>query len=276
MDQVRGDQGLGREFPEAGIDFEHANAARLYDYFLGGAHHFAVDRELGDRVAAAYPDIRVVARAQRGFVARAVRWCVDEGVRQFLDLGSGIPTAGHVHEIARAVAPETRVAYVDFEPVAVAHSRALLADVEGVSITAADVRDPDSVLTAPTVTEVLDLARPVAVLAVGLLHFFSDADDPAAILAGYRAALAPGSHLVICHTSDDQDDPALAERVATATAVYADSATPGHLRDRAQIRALLDGLALVEPGLVDINQWHADDAAAVPPLGSYAAVARIP
>jgi SAM-dependent methyltransferase len=248
----------------------------MYDYQLGGGHNFAVDRELVDRVVAAYPDVPLVARAQRAFVARAVRFCVQQGIRQFLDLGSGIPTAGHVHEVARSLAPGTRVAYVDFEPVAVAHSRELLAGTDGVSITAADVRDPASVLAAAPVTEVLDLTRPVAILAVGLLHFFSDADDPAAILAAYRGAAAPGSYLAICHTSDDQDDPELGRKVAEAVAVYRDSATPGHLRDRAQIRGLLGGLPLVEPGLVDLDRWRPESEGPHRDLGSYAAVARIP
>lgn len=259
---------------EAGIDFERANAARMYDYFLGGAHNFAVDREFGDRVIAEMP-VREWARGNRAFLARVVRFCVEQGVRQFLDLGSGIPTVSHVHDVAREIAPETRVAYVDFEPVAVAHSEELLAHVDGVSITRADAREPASVLAASTVTEVLDFSDPVAVLAVALMHFVSDDDDPEAMIAGYRRALVPGSYLAVTHGSADYDDPALREQIFGALEVYRGSATPAVLRDRSAIRSLVAGLELVEPGLVDINHWRNTETD-VPPLGHYAAVARIP
>lgn len=265
---------MEREFLGAGVDFENANAARIYDYFLGGAHNFAVDRALAQRVAEASPHAGLWARGNRNLLMRVVRHCVDHGIRQFLDLGSGIPTMDHVHTTARALAPETRVAYVDFEPVAVAHSQELLADVEGVTVTRADVRDPTAVLTAPTVTEVLDFNAPVAVLAVALVHFISDTDDPERVLAGYRAALVPGSYLAITHTSADYDDPELTRRIERGAEVYRDSATPIHLRDRPRIHELLRGGELVEPGLVDISQWPQPDPASEP-LGSYAALTRI-
>ncbi len=263
-----------KDFLEAGVDFENANAARIYDYFLGGAHNLAVDRALAARVAEASPHAGVWARGNRNLLMRVVRYCVEHGVRQFLDLGSGIPTMDHVHTTARTLAPETRVAYVDFEPVAVAHSQELLADVEGVTVTRADIRDPAAVLSAPTVTEVLDFNAPVAVLAVALVHFVSEADDPERVLAGYRDALVPGSYLAITHTSADYDDPELARRVETAAAVYRDSATPIYLRDRPRIHELLRGGELVDPGLVDISQWPRPDPASEP-LGSYAALTRI-
>jgi hypothetical protein len=260
---------------EAGIDFDRANAARMYDYYLGGAHNFAVDRALGDQVIEKMPQVRDWARANREFLARLVRYCVGQGIRQFLDLGSGIPTVCHVHETARALAPETRVAYVDFEPVAVAHSQELLADVDGVTMTRADARDPATVLSAPTVTEVLDFGQPVAVLAIALLHFVPDGDDPAGIVAAYREHLVPGSYLALSHVSDDYDDPELITRVRGLVEVYRNSATPAHLRDRPAIRGLFGGLELVEPGLVDINHWR-QETPGLPQLSNYAGLARVP
>lgn len=262
------------EFLAAGVDFENANAARVYDYFLGGAHNFAVDRALAERVAVASPHAGLWARGNRNLLMRIVRYCVERGIRQFLDLGSGIPTVNHVHTTARALAPEARVAYVDFEPVAVAHSQRLLADVEGVSITRADVRDPRAVLSAPTVTGILDFTEPIAVLAVAIVHFISDEHDPARILADYRDALVPGSYLAITHTSADYDDPELAERVRRGAEVYRDSATPIHLRDRPRILELLAGADLVDPGLVDLSQWPRPDPS-TPALGSYAALTHL-
>lgn len=269
------DVGAGAGFLEAGIDFEYANAARMYDYFLGGAHNFAVDRELGDRVAAVNPGVAAWARGNRAFLTRVVRHCVQQGVRQFLDLGSGIPTAGHIHETARELAPETRVAYVDFEPVAVAHSQELLADVPGVSITRADIRDPHSVMSAPTVTEIIDFTAPVAVLMVATAHFIADRDDPQRVLAEYRDALVPGSYLALTHGSTDYDDPALVEQFTQAVAVYRDSATPVQLRGRDDIRGLFGDLELIEPGLVDIAHWAGttdSEDETVPPLGTYGAL----
>ena len=266
--------GAGAGFLAAGVDFDYANAARMYDYYLGGAHNFAVDRELGDRVAAVNPGVVAWARGNRAFLTRVVRYCVQRGVRQFLDLGSGIPTVGHIHETARELAPDTRVAYVDFEPVAVAHSQELLADVPGVSITRADIRDPHSVITAPMVTDVIDFTAPVAVLMVAVAHFIADRDDPQRVLADYRDALAPGSYLALTHGSTDYDDPALVEQFTQAVAVYRDSATPVQLRGRDDIRDLFGDLELVEPGLVDIAHW-ADttaDGENASPLGTYGAL----
>jgi hypothetical protein len=260
---------------EAGIDFDHPNAARMYDYFLGGAHNFAVDRELGDRVVAANPDVIAWARGNRAFLTHVVRYCADHGVAQFLDLGSGIPTVNPVHEVARAVVPDARVAYVDFEPVAVAHSRELLADVTGVSVTRADIRDPASVLSAPTVLEVIDFEQPVAVLVVAVAHFLSDQDDPRGILAAYRAALAPGSYLALTHGSTDYDDPVLVEQFRRAVEVYADSATPVQLRSRQAILELFGDLTVVPPGLVDISRWlDSDEPGSTPTatLGTYGAI----
>src|SRR5689334_8693366 len=184
-----------------GADFERPNVARMYDYFLGGSHNFAVDRKAAAAVLAAVPGIRALARQNRNFLRRAVQYLAHQGVRQFLDLGSGIPTVGNVHEIAQRDAPGSRVVYVDIEPVAVSHSRTLLEDNPDTAVAQLDLRRPDQVLDSPEVRDLLDLTRPVAVLAVAVLHFLPDSDDPAGVLARYRDAVAPGSRLVVSHAS---------------------------------------------------------------------------
>jgi SAM-dependent methyltransferase len=254
------------EYREAGIDFDRPNAARMYDYLLGGAHNFAVDRELAERAIAGHPTLRYLAQANRGYLRRVVEWCLEEGIDQFLDLGSGVPTVGNVHEIAQASVPGARVAYVDFEPVAVAHAAEIIGaldtatDTETVTVTRADLRLPDTVLTAPGVAELLDFTRPVAVLAIAVLHFVDD--DLAGILAAYRDVLAPGSVIALSHSTDDSDDPAVAASVRAVAEAYRGSATPLILRDRAAIAAILGGLDVVAPGTVDIVDWpHPDPAA---------------
>jgi hypothetical protein len=257
---------------EVGIDFDRANAARIYDYFLGGAHNFASDRDQAARIVAANPDMPRVCRVNRDYLGRVVRWCVEAGIDQFLDLGSGVPTVGNVHEIALRLCPEARVAYVDFEPVAVQHARDITATLDGVTVTQADLRQPEEVLQAPTVAGLLDFSRPVAILAIAVLHFVDD--DVPAIFGRYREALAPGSVLAINHGSSDQDDPELAEAVRNIERGYRGSATPVVLRDRTQIRALLTGFELVPPGLVDPVHWPVPDPGS-PPIGAYAGIGRL-
>jgi O-methyltransferase involved in polyketide biosynthesis len=255
-------------------DLERANVSRMYDYFLGGSHNFAVDRELAQQVIAASPEMVPAIRELRSFMRRAVMLCLDRGIDQFLDLGSGIPTVGNVHEVARRQVPDARVAYVDHEAVAVHHSREILRGLDGVSITQADLRDADVVLSAPTVTGVLDLDRPIAVLMLGLLHFLPQ--DPATIVAPYRAVMAPGSALAINHTSADWDDPALAATMRARVEVYRHSAQPATLRGRDEIAALFAGMELAEPGLVDIARWRPDASSPGQPAGLYGAVGFLP
>ncbi|RZT86775.1 O-methyltransferase involved in polyketide biosynthesis [Pseudonocardia sediminis] len=254
-------------------DLERANAARMYDYLLGGAHNFAVDREAAEHALARRADLGEVARANRRFLGRVVRRCLDEGIGQFLDLGSGVPTVGNVHEIAHAGAPDARVAYVDIEPVAVAAGRSLVAGSDLVTVTHGDLRDPAAVLGAPTVAQHLDLTRPVAVLAVAVLHFVPG--DLTALLAGYRDALVPGSVLALSHGSDDVDDPELAARVRAGVEAYRGTASEAHLRTRAEIVDALGGAdALLPPGLVDLEDWP-DAQDTRPATGMVGAVARI-
>lgn len=234
------------------VDLDKPNAARMYDYYLGGSANFARDREAAEQALAITPEIGRFARANRSFLGRAVSFLCDRGVDQFLDLGSGIPTVGNVHEIALRHNPDARVAYVDREPVAVAHARRLLGETANVTVTQADVRDPETVLTAPGVTELLDLDRPVAVLAVAILHFVPDSDDPAGIVARYRETCAPGSYLVFSHASPIT----MTEQEAQGGEhVYRATTTPLLTRTYEEIIDLMSGYSLLEPGLVPINHW---------------------
>ncbi|WP_197519696.1 SAM-dependent methyltransferase [Pseudonocardia sp. HH130630-07] len=256
------------ELPE--VDVDRPNAARIYDYMLGGSHNFASDRAAGDAMLARFPDAAKAGHANREFLHRAVEHCCSLGITQFLDLGSGIPTRGGVHEFVERRAPGARVVYVDIEPVAVACCRALVEGNPRVRVALADLRDPAAVLSAPEVRDVLDLGAPVAVLAVASLHYVAPADDLSAVVAAYRAALAPGSALVISHGSDDLDDEVAAGHMRDLAAVMATSATPAYLRDRAELRAALAGFRLVDPGLVDIRRWR--DRSDLPDAAVYGAL----
>ena len=253
------------------VDPTVPNAARMYDYFLGGSHNFAADRAAVERIKAVMPFAAEVAHANRYFLGRAVRFCVQEGIDQFLDLGSGIPTVGNVHEVARVVDPAARVAYVDNEPVTVASAAALLDGDPLATITAADLREPDAVFAAPGVRDLLDLSRPVALLTVSVLQFVPDDAEAAAIVERYRGRLVAGSVHVLSHVTGDHDRTEL----TAAEDVYRSTANPGRLRSREQVTALLDGLELVEPGIVDVTEWRPDDAAGAQHRGMWAAVGRI-
>jgi SAM-dependent methyltransferase len=253
------------------------NAARVYDYLLGGDANFAVDRAFGRRLEQVSPHAATIARSGRGFLRRAVRYLTGAGIDQFLDLGSGLPTAGNVHEIARRGRPDARVVYVDNEPVAVHYSGTLLPDRERVGIIQADLRDPDLVLGHPETRRLLDLRRPVAVLMSAVLHFVPDSDRPAALVARYLDATVPGSYLLVSHLGFEERLPAEA---VPATGRYRQTATPVHPRHRWDIAALFDGMELVPPGLVLTPHWRPDsepDADDLPErIGVYAAVARKP
>ncbi|HJP79088.1 MAG TPA: SAM-dependent methyltransferase [Pseudonocardiaceae bacterium] len=237
------------------VDVDRPNAARMYDYFLDGNTNLAVDRAAAEEALKVSPWARTYARANRAFLGRAVRYLTRQGIDQFLDLGSGIPTVGNVHEVAHQQNPAARVAYVDIEPVAVAHARRLLADFDNVSITQADIRDPATVLAEPGIAELLDFTRPVAILAVAILPFVIDDEEAAEVVAGYREACAPGSHLAISHISPlNVSD----EQLAHAYEVMARTPTPVKWRTEAEILPLLAGYTLVEPGLVWTPKWRPD------------------
>ncbi|ABP55714.1 SAM-dependent methyltransferase [Salinispora tropica] len=235
------------------IDIERPSVARMYDYYLGGSHNFAVDRAAAQAMVAAVPEAPLMAQANRAFLRRAVHFLADAGVRQFLDIGSGIPTVGNVHEIARQVAPDSRVVYVDTDPVAVAHSQEILADNDQATVVQEDLRRPDRILSHPELRRLLDLNQPIAVLIVAVLHFIPDHDRPAELLRTLRDALAPGSWLVLSQASDEgrQDT----ER-SDAEAVYRRTGSPLWFRSRSELATLFDGFELVEPGVVWVPQWH--------------------
>ena len=245
----------------------------MYDYYLGGAHNFAVDRDLADQVIAGDPGVVASARELRRFLHRTVEnVLLEHGIEQFLDLGSGIPTMRPLHEIAHQHAPHARVAYVDNEPVAVAHSHRVVDHLDTVTITDADLRDPRAVLAAPTVAGLLDFSRPVAVLLLAVLHFVGDADLES-VVAGYREVLAPGSALIIAHGSADYpDDAELAEIMHTRVAPYRHTPHPVTLRDRVTLARLFTGLDLVDPGLVDITAWRPEPLTGTKAVGAYGAV----
>ncbi|MER5390414.1 SAM-dependent methyltransferase [Saccharopolyspora sp. NPDC002686] len=238
----------------AGVDRTKPNPARMYDYYLGGVHNFEADREAAEEVLTMLPETRTFARENRAFLQRVVRYLVDEvGIDQFLDLGSGIPTVGNVHEIAQQAHPDARVVYVDHEPVAVAQSQRMLAGNDRAAIIRGDLRHPDLVLQHPDVARLLDLSRPVAVLMVSVFPFISDADDPKGIIAAYRQACAPGSYLALSHSLTPEYWPG---EVSQAIELYQSSTHPLHLRDPEQVEALFDGYELVDPGVVFTSAWR--------------------
>jgi hypothetical protein len=263
------------EWVPAGIDEERPSSARVYDYYLGGAHNFAVDRQLAERMIAAYPEVPYTARENRAFLRRSVEFLVDAGVRQFLDIGSGIPTVGHVHEIAQTKAPESRVVFVDVDPVAVEHSRLILAGNDRTAVVEQDVRRPEQILDAPQVRDLFDLDQPVAVLMVALFHFISDADDPAGLVSRLATRLASGSYVAISHLTGDALD-----ETAGGLEIYRRGGIDITMRSRPQFEALFGGLELVDPGVVWVPQWHPDwpaDVGDAPETSSfYAGVARKP
>lgn len=245
-----------------GTDTTTASSARVYDWWLGGDHNFLADRDAARAMIAVHPATRACARQNRAFLGRAVRYlAADAGIRQFLDIGSGIPTARNVHQVAQETAPGARVVYVDNDEVAVGHSRLLLKDNPDAAVVRADLRDPAAILDAPETRRLIDFTRPVGLLLAAVLHFVSDSDDPPRILATLRGALAPGSYLVISHGCRDVRP----QISAVAENVYGSrvNAQPA-LRTREEIARFFDGFTLVDPGLVWVADWRPDDPGDVP------------
>ena len=245
-----------------GIDKTKANIARVYDWWLGGDHNFQSDIDAARTSVALDQNMRGTARANRAFLGRAVRFLAGEaGIRQFLDIGSGIPTQDNVHQVAQAAAPGSRVVYVDNDDVAVAHSRLILEEDQDATVIQADLRQPEKILADPSVQLLLDFSRPVGLLLVAVLHFLPGDDEVRNILATLRGALAPGSYLVISHTCRDAD-PVLAQQHEKVYNSRVD--TTFRMRTREQIARLFDGFTLVEPGLVWVPQWRPQSPADVP------------
>ncbi|MEV2265395.1 SAM-dependent methyltransferase [Nonomuraea africana] len=235
------------------------SVARMYDYYLGGKDNFRSDREAAEKVLAVVPETRQAARENRAFMQRAVRHVAGQGIRQFLDIGTGLPTQGNVHEVA---GPGARVVYVDNDPIVLAHGRAILAGAEGVDVTQGDLRLPEAILDSPEARKLLDFDQPIAILVVAVLHFIQDGEDPERILGRLKERMAPGSYLVLSHACPNR--PTESEDIAS---VY-DLATAGiRLRTRAEIAPLFDGLELVEPGLVNVAEWRPEVAELAPLRG---------
>ena len=236
------------------IDATRPNVARIYDYLLGGKNNFAADRAAARRLMQAIPDVAAIARDNRSFLGRVVRYlAIEGGIRQFLDLGSGLPTQANVHELAQGVAPGARVVYIDNDPVVTSHGRALLASGDHVGMVSGDLRDPASILRHPDVLSLLNLAQPLGVLCTSILHFVAEEPGPYKIIAEYRDHLAPGSYLAITHGTLE-DDPA--GEGAAAERVYRQASSQLHLRPLPDVLRFYEGFELIEPGLTWISEWR--------------------
>jgi SAM-dependent methyltransferase len=243
------------------VDTKRANVARVYDYLLGGSHNFLPDQDLARALIAVEPNIRAIARANRAFLGRAIRFLAAAGIRQFLDIGSGIPTEGNAHEVAQRAAPGAHVVYADIDPVAVAHSQAILAGNASAAIIEADLREPQKILTHDAVGPLIDFGQPAGLLLVSVLPFIADAEDPWRIVATLRDALAPGSYLVLCHPTGESK-PGVAQ--AFEKVYNRGVTTSAHARSRADVSRFFDGFDLVDPGLVFMPQWRPGSPADVP------------
>jgi hypothetical protein len=257
------------------LDLDAPSPARVYDYFLGGSHNFAVDREMAQRLVAVKPDVAETMRANRAFLRRAVQHLVEVGVRQFLDLGSGVPTVGNVHEIAQRAAPDARVVYVDVDPIAVAHSTAMLAENPLAGIIRADLRDTETVLGHPVVGKLIDFAEPVGLLVVGVLHQLPG-DEPLGAIRRYREVLTPGSYLALTQVTQDgrrTDSTELLKE--TFDGGYAKGADVMTMRTRPEVLAFFEEFELIDPGLVFVAEWRPEVEVPDPErLSTYAAVGR--
>ncbi len=269
------------EMPElpTEIDTSRPHPARMYDYFLGGKNNFAADRETADKVIAAMPGVRTGPRENRAFLGRAVRYLAAEaGIRQFLDIGTGLPATNSVHEVAQAIDPSCRVVYVDNDPLVLAHARALLTSTpEGrTEYIHADLRSPGSILSSPVVRETLDFTQPIALMLVAVLHFIPDEDNPAAIIAALLDALPPGSYLTASHIT--------AEHMPAGTAegqkAYRSAGVPIQPRDSDVFASLaFCGLSLVPPGVMLVSEWRPTGSGPRPQaaeVNAYGGVARKP
>lgn len=251
-----------------GVDTEQPNLARMYDYYLGGSYNFAVDRDRAEQVCGVLPCMNMLARSNRGFLRRAVRFMAGVGVSQFIDIGAGIPTAENTHDVAQAGNPDARVVYVDNEPVAVTHGKRILRDTPGTVMIQADVREPAAVLGHPEVAALIDFSQPVGVLLCGVLVFIpddADAAGTAALMGAYRSALVSGSYIAVSHLTHDEADEETREQVDTMVGVYRGGGEHLYVRDQETLARWFDGLELVPPGVTLMDEWHPDQHRSVDP-----------
>jgi hypothetical protein len=238
-----------------GVDAGRANVARIYDALLGGEHNFTVDQDIARTLTSIAPGMRAAAKAHRAFLERMVRFLADAGIRQFIDIGSGVPTERNVHEVAREVAPECRVVYVDTDPVAIAHSKSILAEDDKATIIKADLREPEAILGHPEARRLVDFTEPVGLLLLGVLHFIRDEEDPGDLVKRLTRPLVSGSYLTIAHGTYDHQPALVMEAIRR---LYTDATAPIRHRGHAEISAYFDGFDLIEPGLVFNPEWRPD------------------
>jgi SAM-dependent methyltransferase len=240
------------------VDIHKPSVARVYDAILGGKDNFPWDRAVAAEVIAAFPQAATSAMLNRQVLERAVRYLHDQGIDQFLDLGSGLPTARNTHEIARELNPGALVAYVDNDPIVLTHARAQLVDDAATTVVTADIRHPDTILNSPAITAFLDFSRPIGLVLNGVIHHLNDDDDPHGVVAKLTSALAPGSYLQLTHFSTAAPAAAALEQVLIR------SIGSGRMRSAAEVTAFFDGLELVDPGVVFLPEWRPDRPVAYP------------
>ncbi|WNI18690.1 SAM-dependent methyltransferase [Actinacidiphila sp. ITFR-21] len=241
-------------FPVEEIDTSRPHPARMYDYFLGGRDNYEVDREAAHGILEVAPEVPASARANRDFLGRAVRFLAESGIRQIIDIGTGIPTSPNTHELAHAVSPEVRVAYVDNDPIVATHAGARLTGTGNTGFFLGDMREPRTILDHPTIGKLIDFDEPVALMLVSVLHFVTDAEDPAGMIAAYRDALPPGSLLVLSHATGDFHQ----DHVGEVLEIYKRATASLTARSHAEVKALFDGFELLDPGLVQVPLWRPD------------------
>lgn len=261
--------------PPDGIDPTTPSAARLYDYYVGGKDHYAVDREAAESLYQRIPELKTMALANRLFLVRVVDFLTGEcGITQFIDLGSGLPTADNTHQVAHRHNPAARVVYVDYDPMVNVHGQALISDGDTTGFVRADLRDPEAVLGAPEVLRRIDFAQPVALLMVAVLHFVRDVDQPYQLVEHYRRHLCPGSFVAISHVENDTNP----KGAAHLEAVYGSTSTPGQTRSTADIQQFFTGMDVVDPGVVHVADWRRgiDSGPRSSPAWVVGGVGRIP
>lgn len=252
------------------INEDVPSAARVYDYLLGGAHNFAADRAVGNRIFQILPNARQVAASNRAFLSRAVRYMVNAGITQFLDLGSGIPTVGNVHDVAQQANPDCKVVYVDYDPIAVAHSELILEGNQNCLVIDADLCEPDRVLGNRKIQDFLDFSQPVGLLMVAIFHFVPDELQPKALVRRYVDAMPAGSLVALSHLTADQ----FPGEMAAVVDAMRNSRDPMFFRPYGEVVELFEGLHVVEPGVVDAPRWHADVDSDRMQEGVYVGLAR--
>jgi SAM-dependent methyltransferase len=259
-----------------GLDVTVPNVARIYDYLLGGKDNFAADREAGEELRSLLPDAEIACRENRRFLRRAVRYLAsDSGIGQFIDIGSGLPAASNTHEIAQTIRPDARVAYVDYDPVVVAHGRALLGSSPGVAVIDADLRRPGVIVGSQPLADLVDFSAPVAIVLAAVLHFIPDNDDPYGIVDILKSVMAPGSYLVISHATQDSIS---REETLGGMSVYDKASAPIVPRTYGGVLKFFDRMDLVDPGLVNISEWRSTQRQSSRPMRAliYGGVARKP